>query len=57
MIVIPRLNLSIGTSTYFWPSDGKLYCQTCGESEYRQFLSAAADETVDQGLGNPFAYG
>ena len=33
----------------------QLYCLSCGESEYRQFLSAAADEDVYQGIGNPFA--
>ena len=38
-----------------WQSDDKLYCQTCGESEYRHFLSAAADEAVYQAIGNPFA--
>ncbi|MEI6092019.1 MAG: hypothetical protein WCR42_16330, partial [bacterium] len=48
--------LKKGTFAYYWPSDGKLYCQACGESEFRQFLSAAADEAVYQGIGNPFAY-
>ncbi len=47
--------LKKGTPAYYWPSDCKLYCQSCGESEYRQFLSAAADEAVYQGIGNPFA--
>jgi hypothetical protein len=47
--------LKKGTAAYYWPSDGKLYCLTCGESEYRQFLSAAVDEAVCQGIGNPFA--
>ena len=47
--------LQKGANAYYWPSDGKLYCQTCGESEYRQFLSAVADEDVYQGIGNPFA--
>jgi len=31
-------------------------CLSCGESEYRQFLSAAADEAIYQFIGNPFAY-
>ncbi len=48
--------LKKGTSAYYWPSDGKLYCLSCGESEYREFLSAAADEAVYLGTGNPFAY-
>ena len=43
-----------GSFAYYWPSDGKLYCQSCGESEYRLFLSAAADEAVYNGIGNPF---
>lgn len=47
--------LKKGTLAYYWPSDGKLYCQSCGESEYRQFLSAAADEEVYNCIGNPFA--
>jgi hypothetical protein len=47
--------LKKGMSAYYWPADGKLYCQSCGESEYRQFLSAAADEEVYNQIGNPFA--
>jgi hypothetical protein len=47
--------LKSGTSAYYWPSDGRLYCKSCGEAEYRQFLSAAADEAVYLGIGNPFA--
>ena len=47
--------LKKGSSAYYWPSDGKIYCISCGESEYRQFLSAAADEAVYNGVGNPFA--
>jgi hypothetical protein len=47
--------LKKGTSAYYWPSDGKLYCLSCGESEYRQFLSDAADEEVYLSIGNPFA--
>jgi hypothetical protein len=27
---------------------------TCGEPEYRQFLSMAADESVYNGFGNPY---
>ena len=44
-----------GSFAYYWRSDGKLYCKSCGESEYRQFLSAAADEAVCLGIRNPFA--
>jgi len=44
-----------GTPAYFRPSDGRLYCKPCGESDYMQFLSAANDEEVYQGTGNPFA--
>ena len=47
--------LKKGTSAYYFPPDGKLYCLSCGESEYRQFLSAAADEEVYNQIGNPFA--
>ena len=42
------------TEAYYWPPDGKLYCLTCGQSEYRQFISAAADEEVYQAIGNPY---
>ena len=48
--------LKKGTFAYYWPSDGKLYCKSCGESEYRQFLSAADDELFGQGIGNPYAF-
>jgi hypothetical protein len=48
-------SLKRGTFAYYWPSDGKLYCQSCGESEYRHFLSEAADEEVYLSIGNPFA--
>jgi hypothetical protein len=44
------------TFAYDLPSDGKLNCLSSSESEYRQFLSAAADEDVYLGIGNPFAY-
>jgi hypothetical protein len=47
--------LKKGTPAYYWPSDGKLYCLSCGDSEYRQFLSDVADEAVYQGTGNPIA--
>jgi len=39
-----------GTSAYYWPSDGRLYCKSCGESEYRQLFSAVADEEVYQSI-------
>ena len=45
--------LKRGTQAYYWPSDGKIYCISCGESEYRQFLSAAADEAVTWKLEIP----
>ena len=43
-----------GSFAYYWPSDGKLYCKSCGESDYLCFLSSAADEEVFMGTGNPF---
>jgi len=45
--------LKEGSSAYYWPSDGRLYCKSCGESGYRQFLSATVDETVYNRFGNP----
>ena len=49
------ITLKKGKEAYYWPSDGKLYCLSCGESEYRQFLSSAADEEVYNCIGNPYA--
>jgi hypothetical protein len=46
--------LKKGADAYNWPSDGKIYCISCGESEYRQFFSTAADQGVWPSLGNPF---
>lgn len=46
-----------GQSIYIWPSEpkGKKAFCSCKESEYLEFLSAAADEAVYAGTGNPFA--
>ncbi|MBV5313631.1 MAG: hypothetical protein JZU47_10070 [Prolixibacteraceae bacterium] len=43
-----------GTQIYYWPSDRKAYCLNCGEVPYLQFRSAAADEDVYAGTGNPY---
>ena len=42
-----------GQTIYVWPKR-KAFC-SCGEGEYRRFLSAVADENVYNGTGNPFA--
>lgn len=39
-----------GQKVYYWPSGKKVYCESCGESEYLHFLSAVHDEN-----GTPFA--
>jgi len=33
-----------GTNAYYWPSSRKVYCLSCGDKDYREFLSSAADE-------------
>ena len=47
-------SLKKGTDIYYWPSYRKVYCESCGEADYRQFLSWAADEEVYHGTGNPY---
>lgn len=42
-----------GALAYYWPRTQTLLCSDCGEPEYRSFLSAAADEDVYAGNGNP----
>lgn len=44
-----------GQPAYYWPSTRSVFCPACGEPEYRQFRSAAADEDVYNGSGNPYA--
>jgi hypothetical protein len=43
--------LKKGTSAYYLPSDGKLYCISCGYSEYTQFLSASTDDEIYVNIG------
>lgn len=43
-----------GVNVYYWPSSRKIYCLACGDEDYRQFLSLAADEEVMNGTGNPY---
>ena len=45
-----------GEQMYYWPSSHKVFCTKCGESDYLQFLSSAADEDVYNGCGNPLAW-
>ena len=42
------------STVYYWPNGRKVMCESCGEPEYRQFLSMAADEDVYNGFGNPY---
>jgi len=46
-----------GQQVYIWPTAprGKKARCSCAEGEYREFLSAAADERAYAGSGNPFA--
>lgn len=43
-----------GALAYYWPRTRTILCETCGEPEYRGFLSSAADEDVLACRGNPF---
>ncbi|TDO05402.1 hypothetical protein [Sunxiuqinia elliptica] len=43
-----------GTVAYYWPGTRTLLCSDCGEPEMRSFHSAAVDEDVYVGKGNPF---
>jgi len=45
-----------GATIYYWPSSGEVFCSSCGDTPFRQFLSSAADEEVYSGNGNPYAY-
>jgi hypothetical protein len=45
-----------GASIYYWPSSGEVFCSSCGDVPFRQFLSSAADEEVYSGSGNPYTY-
>jgi len=33
-----------GTNAFYWPAERKVYCLSCGEHDYREFLASAADE-------------
>ncbi|MBW6491884.1 MAG: hypothetical protein K0B15_11900 [Lentimicrobium sp.] len=44
-----------GKQAYYWPRLKDVYCLPCGEQDYLDFLSSAADEEVYNGSGNPFA--
>jgi hypothetical protein len=45
-----------GDTIYYWPSSGEVFCTSCGDAPFRQFLSSVADEEVYAGSGNPYAY-
>ncbi len=38
--------LQKGARAYYWPSDKKMYCLTCGEPDFRRFLEEVADEEM-----------
>ena len=50
-----KAKIKKGDEIYYWPNGRKAYCMKCGEADYRQFLSSAADEEVYSGSGNPYA--
>ncbi len=46
--------LGRGVIAYYWPSDRKVLCLSCGEDDFTQFLSSVADEEVYNGTGNSY---
>ncbi len=44
-----------GHEAVYWPSTRSLICLSCGEHDYLESLSHAADEEVYHGRGNPLA--
>jgi ribosomal protein S27E len=51
-----KVKIQKDTIIYYWPSSREVYCLTCGEAPYRQFLSSVADEEAYSGNGNPYAW-
>ena len=51
-----KTKIKKGDTIYYWPSSREVFCTSYGEVPYRQFLSSAADEDVDNGTENPYAY-
>ena len=49
-----KARIKKGDIAYYWPRSRTVMCVTCGEPEYRQFLSMAADEDAYSGFGNPY---
>ncbi|SHK11863.1 hypothetical protein SAMN05444280_1754 [Tangfeifania diversioriginum] len=43
-----------GESAYYWPHGKMIFCLVCGEPEFREFVSMAADENAYNGSGNPY---
>lgn len=44
-----------GKDALYYPATRSIFCEKCGESEWQSFLSAAHDEDVMSGSGNPYA--
>ncbi len=46
-----------GQAIYYYPNIRKAYGSACGcgQTQHQQFMSAAADEDVYAGTGNPYA--
>jgi hypothetical protein len=49
-----RCNIPKGVNCYYWPKPKHVYCLSCGETDYKRFLSSAADEEVYHRRGNPY---
>jgi len=39
-----KCKITKGTEIYYWPATRSVYCLTCGDADYRQFILAAQDE-------------
>ena len=50
-----QIKLAKGVNIHYWPSSRKVFCISCGDADYTQFLSDAADEDVYNGCGYPYA--
>lgn len=47
-------NIKKGDTACYWPAGRLIFCTVCGEPEFRQFTSMAADEDAYNGSGNPY---
>jgi ribosomal protein S27E len=56
LLLTTMLNCKKEATIYYWPSSVEVFCSSCGEVPFRQFLSSVVDEEVYAGSGNPYAF-